>query len=212
MNGFILAGGQSTRMGRDKAWLEIEGRPLIQRAVETLRSLDLHPRICGSRPDLARFAAAIPDGFPGCGPLAGIEAALAVSDSELNLFCPVDVPSLPPAFLRWMIERAQSGRAVATIPRFADRLQPLCAIYSRRLHEGLRNQLALRSFKVMAAVQAAAAAQGEAIDIFQVESVAAALPPGCWPSDPPLREWFRNLNTPEEWEGLRRLTRGAPVE
>ncbi len=66
MNGFVLAGGQSTRMGRDKALMMLDGRTLVERALELLGGLGLDARICGSRPDLARFAEVVPDNFPGC--------------------------------------------------------------------------------------------------------------------------------------------------
>ncbi len=200
MNAFILAGGQSTRMGRDKALLEFQHTPLIARAVDCLRSLPLSARICGSRPDLARFAPVIPDRFPGCGPLAGIEAGLAATDAALNLFIPVDMPDLPVEFLRWMIARAEASEAVATIPCLGGRAQPLCAIYSRRLAPGLRSVLGSGHYKVMAAIAAAAASLAERADSFQMESVAAALSPGLWPMNPPLRQWFRNLNTPADLE------------
>jgi molybdopterin-guanine dinucleotide biosynthesis protein A len=203
VNAFVLAGGQSTRMGRDKTLLEINGRPLVEHALDLLRSLDLNPRICGSRPDLARFAPVVPDNFPRSGPLAGIEAALAVSDTELNLFVPVDLPGLRREFLHWMLTRAERSRAVATIPRYGGRVQPLCAVYSRRLLDGLRRSLAEGNFKVMIALREAAASLGEAIDEFDVESVASALVPTEWPWDPPLADWFRNANTPTDYESLR---------
>jgi molybdopterin-guanine dinucleotide biosynthesis protein A len=160
VNAFVLAGGQSARMGRDKTLLEINGRPLVEHALDLLRNLDLNPRICGSRPDLARFAPVVPDNFPRSGPLAGIEAALAVSDTELNLFVPVDLPGLRREFLHWMLTRAERSRE-------------------------------------------ASASLGEAIDEFDVESVASALVPTEWPWDPPLADWFRNANTPTDYESLR---------
>lgn len=203
MNAFVLAGGASSRMGRDKALLEIDGRPLIEMAVTLLCGLGLNPRICGSRPDLARFAPIVPDNHPGCGPLAGIEAALSASGSDLNLFIPVDLPSLPPQFLRWMIDRASGTNAVATIPLLAARPQPLCAIYSRRLLHGIHEALAAGQYKMMTAITHAAAALREPLDAFEVESLAAALIPETWPDDPPIHSWFRNVNTPADYELLR---------
>jgi molybdopterin-guanine dinucleotide biosynthesis protein A len=204
MNAFVLAGGQSTRMGRDKAQLELHNRLLIEHALDLLPPSSMRPRICASRPDLACFAEVIPDRFPGSGPLAGIEAALSASDTDLNLFLPVDMPSVPRAFLQWMGARAEISRAVATIPRLGDRPQPLCAVYSRCLLPGLRERLETADCKVIVAIRSAAASLGKLIDLFQMETVAAALPPEAWPSRPPLREWFRNLNTPADFERLRR--------
>ena len=211
MKAFVLAGGQSTRMGRDKALLAIDGRPLVEHALELLRSLGLSPRICGSRSDLVRFAEVVPDNFPQSGPLAGIEAALAVSDSELNLFVPVDLPGLPRGFLQWMMTRAERSQAIATIPRYGGRFQPLCAVYSRRLLDGLRRSLATGDCKVIVALHEAAACLGEALDAFDVESVASALPPAEWPSHPPLADWFRNVNTPADYESLRAALEQKPA-
>jgi len=205
VSGFVIAGGQSSRMGRDKALLTVNGAPLIAQALDRLHGLGISARICGSRPDLGRFAEVIPDNFSRCGPLAGIEAALAVSGTELNLFLPVDLPLLPAAFVGWLAARAEASHAVATIPVLALRVEPLCAVYSRRLLEGIRRSLAAGDRKVMKGVRAAAASLGEAIDLFDVESVAAALRAGEWPAWPPVTEWFRNLNTPADYERVTPL-------
>ena len=116
MNGYVLAGGRSTRMGRDKALLLWNGHPLIAHAVDLLRSAGVEPHIAGSRPDLGAFSPIIYDLHPGCGPLSGIEAALARCAEDAALFIPVDLPLLPYEFLREMIERAAITGAVATIP------------------------------------------------------------------------------------------------
>lgn len=210
MNAFVLAGGQSTRMGRDKALLELDGQPLITLAVERLRALRFTPRICGSRPDLARFAEVIPDNVADSGPLGGIEAALAASDSELNLFLPVDAPLIPMEFLRWMMERATASNAVATIPVAAGREQPLSAVYSRRLLPGLRAAMAARRLKMMTAVREAAASLREAIDLFAVEEVEPALAEGVWPEEPPLCDWFLNVNAPADLAAVAAHLRKQP--
>jgi molybdenum cofactor guanylyltransferase len=217
VNAFVLAGGQSTRMGRDKALLELDGRPLVLVMVELLRGLGLEPRICGGKrgtpchPDLGQFAPVIEDNFAACGPLGGIEAALAASDTELNLFVPVDTPRLPGAFLRWMIERAEMSGAVATVPMMGGRAESLCAVYSRRLLEGLRAALRRGTLKMMTAVPEAAAAARERVDLFAVEAVAAALAPGTWPAEPRVQEWFRNMNTPADYEGLTGAEKHHPI-
>ena len=197
MNAFVLAGGQSTRMGRDKALLELSGRPLIALALEKLRSLGFSPRIVGSRPDLASFAPVVPDIHPHSGPLGGIEAALAIADAEQSIFLPVDLPWLPAEFLRWMIDRASITKALATIPRLQGRAQPLCAVYARALLPYARAAMAAGNAKVMKAVDCATNATGRPIDSFDVESVAAAQ---SWDQPVPLHRWFENINTPSDFE------------
>lgn len=206
MNGWVLAGGASVRMGRDKALLEIRGHPLIAAALDKLRALGLQPQIAGSRPDLASFAPVVPDNFPGSGPLAGIEAALAASDEELHLFLPVDLPDLPVAFLAWMAQRAEASGVAATLPLLAARPQPLCAVYRRSLLPGLRTALAAGHYKVVPGIEAAACGS---LDVFEVEALATALIPETWPADPPVRDWFRNLNTPEDYERVLQNRRDA---
>lgn len=201
MNAFILAGGHSSRMGRDKALLEMDGRPLIEHMLAKLLKLGLHPRICGSRPDLARFADTVPDNFAHCGPLAGIEAALAIADSDLNLFVPVDLPGIPGEFLDWLVLRAEGSHAVATVPRYVDRAQPLCAVYSRRLLDGIRGCLSARNSKVTTAIRGSARSLGESVDEFDVESVAGTGPAG-WPTGTRPADWFRNVNTLSDYEAL----------
>ncbi|MGB7191233.1 MAG: molybdenum cofactor guanylyltransferase [Acidobacteriaceae bacterium] len=195
MNAFVLAGGQSTRMGRDKALLDLGGSPLIEHALEKLRALGFSPHIAGSRPDLARFAPVVADNHSQQGPLGGIEAALAASDAEQNFFLAVDLPWLPIAFLRWMIDRAGVTNALATVPRLQGLPQPLCAIYRRAMLPHAQATLAEGDAKVMRAVERAASATGLRIDSFDVESVAAAQ---GWPQTRPLHRWFDNLNTPAD--------------
>jgi molybdopterin-guanine dinucleotide biosynthesis protein A len=197
VNAFVLAGGQSTRMGRDKALLVLDGRPLVEHALAKLRALGLSPRIAGSRSDLAALAPVIPDLHPQSGPLGGVEAALAASDTRQNLFLPVDLPWLPVEFLRWMIDRARETDSLATIPRLHGRPQPLCAVYSKALLPHIQAALAAGDAKVTNAVERAASATGLRIDSFDVESVAASQ---SWNHTRPPHHWFANINTPAELE------------
>lgn len=193
MNGFVLAGGRSTRMGRDKALLQYAGRPLIEHAVQVLIKAGLAPHIIGSRPDLASYAPVIEDRHAGCGPLGGIEAALTTSSSEWNVFLPVDLPHLPAAFLEYLKQRVAITEAAATIPLFAGRPQPLCAVYHRSLLAGISRSIERQDFKVISGIKEAISASE--IDMFSVEAVATAN--GDWLSSS-LYRWFHNLNSPQD--------------
>jgi len=194
VNGFVLAGGRSTRMGRDKALLHYAGRPLIAHAVDLLKAAGVAPHIVGRRPDLATYAPIVEDLHPGCGPLGGIEAALASSSSEWNLFLPVDLPLLPSIFLKYLIERARITGAAATIPTLAGEPEPLCAVYRRDLLAGIRESLKSRDYKVTHGINHAAPLSE--IDLFSVEEVAATR--DDWPLNPRLHGWFQNMNTPAD--------------
>jgi molybdopterin-guanine dinucleotide biosynthesis protein A len=204
--GFVLAGGCSTRMGQDKALLSLAGLSLLDLALDKLRALPLAgaPRIAAARSDLSAHATVIPDRRPGCGPLSGIEAALAASAQPLNLFLPVDIPLLPPQFLLWMLQRSAITGALVTVPRIKGWPQPLCAVYHRDLLGPITASLLTGEHKVMPVVTAAARAQSLAhnIDIFDVELVASTQAQMPTFSPLPLYRWFHNCNTPEDMAGI----------
>ena len=184
-------------MGRDKALLQFRGRPLIEHALAKLSTFGFALSIVGTRPDLGAYGPVIPDNHPGSGPLAGIEAALAISNADLNLFLPVDLPLLPPEFLRWMTARAGETSALATIPYLQDHPQPLCAVYHRDLLPSMRSALAAGDRKVMRVIANAAVATGSRLDGFNIETIAACVD---FSGTLPVHRWFQNLNTPTDLE------------
>lgn len=204
--GFVLAGGLSTRMGQDKALLRLAGRSLLDLALDKLRKLPLAaaPRIAALRSDLSWHAGVISDLHPGCGPLSGIEAGLAASARPLNVFLPVDIPLLPAHFLLWMLQRAETTGAAMTIPRMNGRPQPLCAVYHRDLLGHITAALRAGDYKVMPVVTAAARAHSSShsIDIFDVELVSSANSELLALSPLPPHRWFHNCNTPEDMAGI----------
>ncbi len=204
---YLLAGGQSTRMGQDKAMLKLAGRPLLVHMLEKLRALGFSPEIAGSRADLLPFGPVLGDLHPGCGPLAGIEAALASSETELNLFVPVDLPLLPAAVLELLLDRAAITGALATLPSVGGLPQPLCAVYHRDLLPALRTSLENGGYKVMPALRAGAARQGPgALDLFALEPVRTAADLHSLPIA--LGDAFLNCNTPQELARVETLLAG----
>lgn len=202
--GFVLAGGRSTRMGQDKALLQWGGQTLLELALEKLSGLGgPAPRIAAARADLSRYAPVVADLHPGCGPLSGIEAALAASSRPLNVFLPVDLPLLPRGFLVWMLRRAEVTDALMTVPRIHGQPQPLCAVYHRDLLGPITRSLVAGDRKVMPVMIAAAGEQAlsQAIDVFDVERVASASPGLNGFGPLPLYRWFHNCNTPEDMSG-----------
>ena len=82
---FVLAGGKSTRMGADKAFVILDGRTMLARALELARTVSDNVHIVGSAEKFAAFAPVVEDVFRGCGPLGGIHAALRASPAELKV-------------------------------------------------------------------------------------------------------------------------------
>ena len=220
IGGYVLAGGKSSRMGRDKALVELAGKPLVLRAVLKLRRICADVAIAGGDASLDMFAPVVVDIHPGCGPLSGIEAALAHSTHDWNLFLPIDMPLMPSAVL----ETCFVGVALKTLPALAaivhtvdGRDQPLCAIYHRALLPFIQEALAAGRYKLMPVVREAARRlaverkhEGRpllwnaAYASDTVEIGAPALAEGTifervTPEQLAARPlWFANLNTPED--------------
>jgi molybdopterin-guanine dinucleotide biosynthesis protein A len=105
VGGYVMAGGMSSRMGRDKALLELAGKSLVFHAVTKLRRVCADVHISSSRSELEAVAPLVRDLHERCGPLGGMEAALEHSRHDWNLFMPVDMPFLPSAFLQNWVRR-----------------------------------------------------------------------------------------------------------
>jgi len=210
--GWVLAGGRSLRMGRDKASLAIGGRPLLEHMLDKMRGLGLRARVAGLRTPVASvFAEVLSDAHPDCGPLSGIETALAKSEATLVLVVGVDLPLLETEFLAWMLTRATITGALATIPRIGGQTQPLCAVYRREMLGGVTEALNACDYKVMRAVERAAADQRLdriGVDFFDAETVAAT---DAWRSTWATHLQFMNCNTPEELAFAGALLAGPPM-
>jgi len=128
----ILAGGQSSRMGRDKAWIEVDGQLLLARQVKLLRDLGAGEVFISGRAgvDYAAFGGRVlMDRHPGAGPLAGIEAALEVSVLPQLLVLAVDMPHMSADVLRQLV--GQCTETTGVIPRVAGAIEPLAAVYPK---------------------------------------------------------------------------------
>ena len=129
----VLAGGESRRMGCDKARLEVEGETLLARAVRRLRELGAREIFISGRPDRDDAALGCPvvfDDEPGLGPIGGIERALYAAASPLLLVMAVDVPRVSVAFLRRLV--AACDPLTGVVPQRNGELEPLVAIYAQR--------------------------------------------------------------------------------
>jgi molybdenum cofactor guanylyltransferase len=129
--GFLLAGGKSSRMGSDKAFLEFRGRTLLERALAVIGHVCPSVAIVGDPAQFSNYGSVVEDVYSGCGPLAGIHAALLRSAAELNLMLAVDLPFVYEDLLSYLFSAAEESAAVVTVPRTGKGLQPLCAVYRR---------------------------------------------------------------------------------
>jgi molybdopterin-guanine dinucleotide biosynthesis protein A len=142
VDGFILAGGESSRMGRDKALLEFGGVALI---VRTAKLVESAARWCAIVGDAVRLEGlelrVIEDDLPGAGPLGGIATALRASEAEWNLIVACDLPYLTREWLEFLIGRALRSDAAAVLPMNERGAEPLCAMYRKPTEGAIRAAL-----------------------------------------------------------------------
>lgn len=138
----ILAGGRSTRMGRDKALLPFEGGTLLERQVALAWSLSPREVWIVGRTEAGFHrppARALPDDVPGQGPLGGLATALRSTRADHVLLLAVDMPSLTAEFLRRVLDGRGDG--VGVVPRSGGRWEPVVAVYPRALAASARSAL-----------------------------------------------------------------------
>ena len=156
--GFVLAGGKSSRMGTntDKAFLDFRGQTLLDRALTVMGEVCDRVTIVGDPAKFSKYGSTqygpvVADIFPGCGPLAGIHAALKNSTADLNLMLAVDMPFVYQELLAFLFSAAENSGAVITVPRTSKGFQPLCAIYRRDFAATAEQALRIGSYKIDAA-------------------------------------------------------------
>lgn len=128
----ILAGGESRRMGRDKAWLWLGGKPLIARTLSILHESDIQEVLISGRAGTDYSTLGCPVLFdldPGCGPLSGIDRALSTVLAPMLLVLAVDLPLITPSLIQRLA--AQCDDSTGIVPELHGRLEPLAAIYPR---------------------------------------------------------------------------------
>lgn len=183
LTAFVLAGGKSTRMGTDKAFIVLNGSTLLARMLDLARSMTTDVRIVGQAEKFSNFAPTVEDVFPGCGPLAGIHAALRSSQTDRNLILAIDLPFLSRQFLDFLIMKSRASDANVTIARTVEGWQPLCAVYRRAFADSAEAALRQGRYRID--------------PLFTDAST-------CVIRDDDLRQQklspdlFRNLNTPED--------------
>jgi molybdopterin-guanine dinucleotide biosynthesis protein A len=130
--GAVLAGGESRRMGEDKARLLFGGEPLWRRQMRVLTAAGAAPvgvvRRAG-QPEIAPEVRHVRDEFSGAGPLAGLHAALKASGAAWVAVLAVDMPAIEAAWFRGLWTQCAAGRGA--VAQHADGFEPLAAIYPR---------------------------------------------------------------------------------
>lgn len=188
--GFVLVGGQSQRMGRDKARLELAGQPLFLRAVDLLRPYVTEVVLLGPADPFASFGLpVIPDRFPGRGPLEALRTGLESSSFPWNVFLACDLPFLPARFVEFLVRRALACSMEAVVPQTADGWQPLCAAYHQRCLPAMERALAAGLAGIIDVLPRLRVKVVEAQELARHGFAA---------------QMFKNVNTEQDWETARR--------
>jgi molybdopterin-guanine dinucleotide biosynthesis protein A len=183
ISGIILSGGKSTRMGKNKAFIEIDGVPIIQRTHHLFKTLFPEVMIVTNEVELFQnFEAKIyRDLIPDQGALGGLYTGIYYS-SFPHAFCVAcDMPFLNGSVIRYLIEKMEGYDVV--VPRTEDGLHPLHALYSKNCLDPIRKIIEHNQFRI--------------IDFYPMVKVNIVEETEFWTLDL-ARESFLNVNTPEE--------------
>ena len=185
--GFVLAGGESSRMGRDKALLELRGVSLLVRTVSLVESVVARPTVIGHADRYRSLGLhTIADDWPSAGPLGGIATALRTSEASWSLVVACDLPYLTKAWLNYLVGRALAAEAAdVLLPLTLRGAEPLCAMYHKRCEPAIHRALDRGTRKV---TDALAGIQLETID------------PAKWEAFDPDGLLFKNMNSPADYE------------
>jgi molybdopterin-guanine dinucleotide biosynthesis protein A len=190
LSGVVLAGGQSKRMGRDKALLELGGRTLIARVLDKLALLCDELIISANERDPYTHLAGrvVPDVIPGRGALGGIHAGLAAMRNERAVVVACDMPFLNVSFLRFLA--AISPGFDVVVPRLGPYYEPLHAVYGRNCVTAIERVVADGPQRVVALFEGVRVSE---VPEEQVRLYAA-------------ERSFLNVNTPADWAEVQRLS------
>ncbi len=185
MTGIVLAGGENKRMGTDKAFLKLDGIPMIERVLRPLKAVCRDIIIVTNSPRSydAYGVAVVTDAFEMRGPLTGIYSGLRKSADEYNFVVACDMPFLNPRLMAYMGGLAEGYDIV--VPAVGGLFEPLHAVYRKKLVPVIERQIRQEEqrIRVLFGMGRVRYVTEEEIDRFD-----------------PARRSFKNLNTPQEYE------------
>src|SRR5215471_9818280 len=146
--GFVTAGGRSSRMGRDKAWLELAGRPMIAHVLDALRPVVTDMAVIANRDEYAVLGVqVVADSNHGIGPIEAVRTSLAASRCDRVILAGCDLPFVTPELFSYLL--GQAGRYQAVVPLDRENMpEPLCAIYSRSALPEVERMIEAAQFKI----------------------------------------------------------------
>jgi molybdopterin-guanine dinucleotide biosynthesis protein A len=160
-------------MGRDKALLPLGSATMVEAIAAKVRNVTGNVTLIGPVEKYAHLGLpVVPDAVENCGPIGGLYTALKVTNSDWNLLVGCDMPDVTEFFLQQLLHETDAD---CIVPEFNGKLDPLCAVYHRRL---------------LAAAESAIQHK-----LFKMQDFIATLRTSRWPISAPLP----NMNTPADW-------------
>lgn len=181
--GFVLAGGRSSRMGRDKALLPYKTKTLLEHVAEQVLGAAGSVTLIGDRDSYQHLGyAVVPDRVPEeCGPLGGVYTALGLKTADWSLIVACDFPSICVRHLQHILEEADmSVDCVVPVLDNGD-TQPLCALYHQRCLLKIENILQRKQFRMM-----------DFVRCLSTKTLSGWTPP-----------LFTNINSPADWARIK---------
>lgn len=192
VTGVILAGGRSTRYGKNKALVKVEGLPLIERALGVMEDIFHRVIVITNAPEEYAYLG-VPlfrDLIQGLGPLGGIYTGLRMIQDPAGFFVACDMPFLNPHLIRYLVGLRDDFDVV--IPRISEKIEALHGLYATRCGDSIERLIQSGTYQVFR--------------FFSSVSVRFVTDDEVRRWDPDLRS-FLNINTPDE---LKRLGQDPP--
>jgi molybdopterin-guanine dinucleotide biosynthesis protein A len=148
--GFVLVGGRSTRMGRDKAWLPFRGMALAAHVASVVAEAAGSVALIGDPEKYGGLGFSVePDHVRGCGPMGGLYTALSVTVADWNLVVACDMPGITVQTLNHLLDQIPASGSGCVVPVSAEGdPQPLCAAYHRGCLSAIKRAIEDKRFKM----------------------------------------------------------------
>lgn len=184
VTGVILAGGKNSRMGADKGLLMVNGKRIVERAIEAMKAEvdEIFIISNGNNYDYLGYKV-YSDIIKDSGPMGGIFTALSYTETDKNFVVSCDMPFISKELVGFIVENSE-GCEIA-IPKHGEKLEPLCAVYDRSCRDGFEALLQRKELKLLDALRYFKVKHIPILEGFSIEN--------C----------FENINTPTEYETLK---------
>ena len=149
MNFYILAGGQSRRLGRNKALVEVNGQPIIEKVVSAIPAKKENIKLVTSSFQTFRFLKLkmISDIHPGLGPIGGVHAGLVDSSFYFNFFLACDLPLISTEVIQTILDSHANQDIFGMHTKKG--LEPLCTLYSKNCISAIEKQMKIKYYSLL---------------------------------------------------------------